>query len=309
MGRKIKRAVMFAATFFPSFLRIALLRLLGHHIGKNIRISILTVLVADEIVIEDGAIVGPLNIVLSGGRVVLRRASEVSFLVIISGRGDFHLGERSYVSLKTFIDLEGGVQIGSYCGTGPGTMIFSHAIFLPPTKGYPHVVGKTSLGDFVWLGGMNFVTAGTAIGDNTMTAPMVTVSKNIGPDVFWISDRRSIPMERYRRKIGTEKCAEFVLRSIVDFCRTEGLDFDQREDAIRIENRLLRLVTAPQSVSDGEIVLICGSEAAELRESARQWYDFQSLDCSPNLNDNFHRRLRRFWIKYYGTHFLDNLAK
>ena len=32
----------------------------------------------------------------------------------------------TYVSLKTFIDTTGGVEIGDYSGTGPGTMIYSH---------------------------------------------------------------------------------------------------------------------------------------------------------------------------------------
>ena len=78
----------------------------------------------------DNVRIGPLNIIKCGDEVKIGFSSGISSLVIIYGRGPFRLGARSYVSVKTFIDTAGGVEIGDYSGTGPGTMIYSHAEML-----------------------------------------------------------------------------------------------------------------------------------------------------------------------------------
>ena len=130
MGGKINSAFLYLSTFLPSFLRVLLLRMLGHKIGRNIHISILTILHAPKIEMGDNVRIGPLNIIKCGDEVKIGFSSGISFLVIIYGRGSFHLGARSYVSVKTFIDTTGGVEIGDYSGTGPGTMIFSHVEML-----------------------------------------------------------------------------------------------------------------------------------------------------------------------------------
>ena len=137
MGGKINSVFLHFSTFLPSFLRVFLLRMLGHKIGRNVRISILTILHAPKIEIGDDVRIGPFNIIKCGDEVKIGFSSRISFLVIIYGRGSFRLGARSYVSVKTFIDTTGGVEIGDYSGTGPGTMIFSHASLFAPDKRVP----------------------------------------------------------------------------------------------------------------------------------------------------------------------------
>ncbi len=137
MGGKINSAFLLFSTFLPSFLRVLLLRMLGHKIGRNVHISILTILHAPKIEMGDDVRIGPLNIIKCGDEVKIGFSSQISFLVIIYGRGSFHLGARSYVSVKTFIDTTGGVEIGDYSGTGPGTMIFSHASLFAPDQRLP----------------------------------------------------------------------------------------------------------------------------------------------------------------------------
>jgi len=112
MGDKIKSAILFLSTFLPSFLRVLLLRMFGHKIGRNVHVSILTILYAPKIELGDDVRIGPLNIIKCGREVKIGFSSEISFLVIIRGKGSFHMGERSYVSVRTFIDTAGGVEIG-----------------------------------------------------------------------------------------------------------------------------------------------------------------------------------------------------
>ena len=220
--------------------------MLGHKIGRNVHISILTVLHAPKIEIGDNVRIGPFNIIKCGDEVKIGFSSGISFLVIIYGRGSFRLGARSYVSVKTFIDTTGGVEIGDYSGTGPGTMIFSHAAFLPPTRGFPRVIKKTTIGNYVWLGGLNFVTAGSVIGDHVMSLPGSVISKQVDSEIFFIGKDQQLTLSKVCKRMSEIEMRSLVREILRDFAQTEKMDFEEEGEFLYVGNRRFQIISGPR---------------------------------------------------------------
>jgi acetyltransferase-like isoleucine patch superfamily enzyme len=303
MGAKINSAFLHLSTFLPSFFRVLLLRMLGHKIGRNVHISILTILHAPKLEMGDNVRIGPLNMIKCGDEVKIGFSSQVSFLVIIYGRGSFHLGARSYVSAKTFIDTTGGVEIGDYSGTGPGTMIFSHAIFLPPTKGFPRVIKKTTIGNYVWLGGLNFVTAGSVIGDHVMSLPGSVISNQVDSEIFFIGKDQQLPLSKVCKKMNEIETRTLVSEILRDFAHMEKMDFEEEGEFLYVGRRRFQMISGPLDPLDLETIYFVISDAIRLPGRVR-WYNVLSLECSPLCENRFGKRLQTHMRRYFGLHFV-----
>jgi acetyltransferase-like isoleucine patch superfamily enzyme len=302
MGSKINSVFLLFSTFLPSFLRVLLLRMLGHKIGRNVHISMLTILHAPKIELGDGVRIGPLNIIKCGDELKIGFSSGISFLVIIYGRGSFHLGERSYISVKTFIDTTGGVEIGDYCGTGPGTMIFSHAIFLPPTQGFPRVIKKTTLGNYVWLGGLNFVTAGSAIGDHVLSLPGSVISKQVDSEIFFKGKDQQLPLSEVCKTMSAIEMGSFVREILEDFTEMEKMDYKEEGEILYVGKLRFQVISEPLDSPDPGTIYFVISNRIRLSGKA-WWYNVLSLERSPQCKNRFHRKLQTHMRRYFGLHF------
>jgi len=302
MAGKINSAFLLLSTFLPSLLRVFLLRMLGHKVGRNVHISILTVLHAPKIEMADDVRIGPLNIIKCGGEVEIGFSSEISFLVIIYGRGSFHLGGRSYVSVKTFIDTTGGVEIGDYSGTGPGTMIFSHAIFLPPTKGFPRVIKKTTIGNYVWLGALNFVTAGSVIGDHVMSLPGSVISQQVDSEIFFIGKHQQLPLSKVCKRMSEIETRSLAREILQDFAQTEKMDFEEKGEFLYVGRRRFQIISDLLDPPDPGTTYFVISDSIRLPGRAR-WYNVLSLECSPLCKNRFDKKLQTHMRRYFGLRF------
>jgi acetyltransferase-like isoleucine patch superfamily enzyme len=303
MGGKITSALLLLSTFLPSLLRVLLLRMLGHKIGRSVHISILTILIAPKIEMGDDVRIGPLNIIKCGDKVKIGLGSQISFLVIIHGRGPFHLGERSYVSVKTFIDTTGGVEIGDYSGTGPGTMIFSHAIFLPPTKGFPRVIKKTTIGNYVWLGGLNFVTAGSVVGDRVMSLPGSVISKQVDSEVFFMGKDQQLPLSKVCKRMSEIETRSFVREILQDFAQMEKMDFQEEGGFLYVGRFRFQIVSGPLDPLDPGTIYFVISDGIRLPGRVH-WYNVLSLECSPLCKKHFGKKLQTHMRRYFGLRFV-----
>ena len=300
---EVKSALLLLSTFLPSFLRVLLLRMLGHRIGRNVHISILTILHAPKIEIGDNVRIGPLNIIKCGDEVKIGFSSGISFLVIIYGRGFFHLGARSYISVKTFIDTTGGVEIGDYSGTGPGTMIFSHAIFLPPTKGFPRVIKKTTIGNYVWLGGLNFVTAGSVIGDHVISLPGSVIPKQVDSEIFFIGKDQELPLSKVCKRMSEIETRSLVREILQDFAQMEKMEFEEKSEFLYAGRRRFQIISGPLDPLDPGTIYFVISDGIGLPGTVR-WYNVLSLECSPLCNNRFGNKLQTHMRRYFGLHFV-----
>jgi len=300
---KINSMFLYLSTFLPSFLRVLLLRMLGYKIGRNVHISILTILHAPKIEMDDNVRIGPLNIIKCGDEVKIGFNSQISFLVIIYGRGSFHLGARSYISIKTFIDTTGGVDIGDYGGTGPGTMIFSHAAFLPPTRGFPRVIKKTTIGNYVWLGGLNFVIAGSAIGDHVMSLPGSVISKQVDSEIFFIGRDKQLALGKVCKRMSEIETRSLVREILRDFAQTEKMDFEEKGEFLYLGNRRFQIFSGPLDPLDSGTIYFVISDGVRLPGRV-QWYNVLSLECSPPCENRFGKKLQTHMRRYFGLHFI-----
>ena len=303
MAGKINSAFLLLSTFLPSFLRVLLLRMLGHKIGRSVHISILTILHAPKIEMGDDVRIGPLNIIKCGDEIKLGFSSEISFLVIIYGRGPFHLGERSYVSGKTFIDTTGGVDIGNYSGTGPGTMIFSHAIFLPPTKGFPRVIKKTTIGNYVWLGGLTFLTAGSVVGDQVMSLPGSVISNQVDSEIFFIRKDKQLPLSKVCQRMSDIETRSFVREILRDFAQTNKMEFREEDKFLYVGRRRFQIISVPLEPLEPGTIYFVISDGIRLPGRER-WYNVLSIECSPLCKNRFDKKLQTHMRRYFGLRFV-----
>lgn len=271
----LQKVLQLSGTFLPSCLRIILLRALGHSVGKRVRISPLTVLLSKKITLADEVRIGPLNLIIPEASLNMGAGSEISFLVIVAGSKGLTLGSRSYVSVKTLIDTAGGVTIGEYTGTGPGTMIYSHATFLPPTEGFPRVFEATTIGNRCWLGGMTFVAAGTEIGHCVMSKPGLTLSGKVPSNVFVTDGHRQIPMDRIRNSVNAAGMSALIEEIKQSYVSDTGK-------------------ALPNATFLSQPVL---TEA-----TGGSWYNFATLTC--HVDGAHHAHFRAYCRRNYGIQFL-----
>ena len=213
------------------------------------------------------------------------------------------MGARSYVSVKTFIDTTGGVEIGDYSGTGPGTMIFSHAIFLPPTKGFPRVIKKTTIGNYVWLGGLNFVTAGSVIGDHVMSLPGSVISKQVDSEIFFIGKDQQLPLSKVCKRMSEIETRTLVREILRDFAQMEKMDFEEESEFLYVGRRRFQIISGPLDPLDPGTIYFVISDGIRLPGRVR-WYNVLSLECSPLCKNRFGKKLQTHMRRYFGLHFV-----
>jgi acetyltransferase-like isoleucine patch superfamily enzyme len=251
----------------------------------------------------DDVRIGPLNIIKCGDEVKIGFNSQISFLVIIYGRGPFRLGARSYVSVKTFIDTAGGVEIGDYSGTGPGTMIFSHASFLPPTKGFPRVIKKTTIGNYVWLGGLNFVNAGSVIGDHVMSLPGSVISKQVDSEIFFIGKDQQVTLSKVCKRMSEIETRSLVKEILQDFAQMEKMGFEEDGEFLYIGRHRFQIISAPLDPLNPGTIYFVISDGIRLPGTV-WWYNVLSLECSPLCDNRFGKKLQAHMRRYFGLNFV-----
>jgi acetyltransferase-like isoleucine patch superfamily enzyme len=194
----LKKVVLLLLTFCPSPVRVAVYRLLGFRVGKNVRISFGALLLADELMLDDRARVRALSLV-SVRRLHLGRGSIIASLAVIHGRADLIMGDRSRISTSCLVDCTADVILGDCCAIGPRNNLYTHASYLPVTLGYPNHRKAILLGNHVWTGIANTILPGTTSGNHVFTLPHVVMSGHVADDTC-LTPRGPRPIRLIRRK-------------------------------------------------------------------------------------------------------------
>lgn len=97
----------------------------------------------------------------------------------------FKIDETSHLKSNTYIEAEGGVEIGRYFHTGRGLTIFSsnhiydNAGYLP--YGFERDKRKVTIEDFVWCGANVTILPGVTIGEGAIIGAGSVVVRDIPP--------------------------------------------------------------------------------------------------------------------------------
>ena len=186
----MRRLILFACTFAPSGIRIWILRRLGFQIGRNCRIGVGAVVVADQIRLGNDVQINSLSIIYNLREFTVGSGSMISYLnIIYSAKGDgyFRVGERFGTGLLAIFDCTGGIQAGDFCGVGPQSFLNTHANHLPTSLGFTNKYSPITLGDRVWLMLGVKVTPGVSIADDVHVAPGTVVARPIKKSGFFLN--------------------------------------------------------------------------------------------------------------------------
>jgi len=204
----MKKIVAILSVFFlPNFLKRIILRLLGHEIGRNVKIGF-SLIHVDKLKLSEGSWIGHFN-VLKNELLVLKKNSHIKHFNMIKGPFDlilesrarianqnyitravhgvtygesvFKLGENSNITSKHFIDLTKSVIMGSNTVLGGrDTQIWTH--------GYVHketgddrfrVDGEVKFGDNVYIGSRCLFNPGVTISNAISIGGGSVVSKDL----------------------------------------------------------------------------------------------------------------------------------
>jgi len=179
----VRNALLLAATFLPSTLRLALWRALGFSVGRGCRVAPFSIIVADAIEIGDGAIVEPLSFVYAPLLLHLGARSRVASFVRIIGRGPARLAAQSFVGLGCLIDTTGGFHLGRRSQLGPRGVYYSHgASGLTYSQRFPERTGPLRIGDDVWVGMAAVVYPAVTIGDRAIVFAGLVVAADVAAE-------------------------------------------------------------------------------------------------------------------------------
>ncbi|MFM9937885.1 MAG: acyltransferase [Hyphomicrobiaceae bacterium] len=178
----MRRLVLLLLTLAPSWLRVRVLRAMGHTIGRNCRISPLAVLVADKIEIGNDTLIAPLAVIFNLAAFRVGRGTIISYLGLIyasTAKGHFRAGDRYAMGMLAMIDCSAGVDMGDACSVGPRSILYTHANAMPTVQGYTSTYAGITLGDRVWLMMDVKVMPGVTIASDVHVAPTSFVPRAI----------------------------------------------------------------------------------------------------------------------------------
>ncbi|MFV1975181.1 MAG: hypothetical protein ACC651_05495 [Candidatus Scalindua sp.] len=174
----IKKAISVLCLLLPSSITCMIFRLLGHKVGKNVKIPFLTYIYAKEIELGNDVDLRPF-VFISVSKLSIGNNSIISFGTQIKGNKTFIAQDNSFMGVHCLINCDEDVKIGFYSGLGPRCTVYTHGSFLPVTKGYPAKFEKVVLEDYVWTGMAVTFLPGTYIESNCIISPGVVLSSRI----------------------------------------------------------------------------------------------------------------------------------
>jgi acetyltransferase-like isoleucine patch superfamily enzyme len=197
----IKLAILLLCTFFPSWARLAVWRMLGFKVGRRCHVSIGSIVIADFIDIGRGAVIEPLTLIYRPRIFCMGERARIAGLVRIIGyHGTLTLGAQSFVALGCLIDVSGDFQLGERSAIGPRSTLYSHgATGLIYNVKYPHRIGPVRIGADCWLGMGCIVQPHVTIGDRVIVMPGLVIRSDVASNTAIIpnqAEHRSIPTGR-----------------------------------------------------------------------------------------------------------------
>ena len=208
--RSFKTLLAIGTCLLPSFLRVRILRLAGFKIGKNVTISPLTIIAADEVEIGNDAYISPLVLIfnLKSAKIGNRAYISLGTFVYGHGPGSFEIGDFGATGLFCIINCTCDVTLGKYSCLGPRSMVSTHGNFLPKIQGFSNRYGEVKIGHHVWVMMDVKITSGVTIGDYVIAHAGTVITSDVPSNSVYTHSRKSFrvqPMNAiYRRTVNDE---------------------------------------------------------------------------------------------------------
>jgi acetyltransferase-like isoleucine patch superfamily enzyme len=190
--RYLKKLLLRFFSVLPSEIKIAIYRMRGANIGKNVEIGFGSyiipfeadyrkICIGDDVTIEDG-------VKILAKHITIRKGAQIKDNTRIWGQSDFRMGERSYIDQECHFDLRRDITLGNSVVISGGTWMYTHMIFHSVLLGTPYKFGAITIGDFSYLGGSVFVLPAVTIGHDAMVGARSVVTKDVCPDAVVVGN-------------------------------------------------------------------------------------------------------------------------
>ena len=205
--------------FFPSGLRVYILRLAGFKIGKEVTIAPFTIIAADEVEIGNDVYISPLVLIFNLRKVVLGNGVRISMGTFVHshGLGSLKIGDFGVMGFFSLIDCTCDVTLGKYSGLGPKCIVSTHGNYLPKHLGFSNRYGEVKIGNYVWVMMDVKITSGVTVGDFVIAHAGTLVTTDIPSNSIIAHGRNSFkvhPMTSVYRKSVSEEYLETWKESI-----------------------------------------------------------------------------------------------
>ena len=252
----------------PNFLKILSLRFRGKTIGKRVKIGYGSIVLADNLTIEDNVTIG-FGSIIRGKDISIKRYGSIGSLVhidvtsvrigedvtirenvLIGGNptheSAFEIGDRSHIGISCRINTSRRVSIGSETAIGGETKIFTHGSWQSMLDGYPCTYAPVTIGNNVWINWNVFILPDVTIGDGAMVTAGSIVTKSIGAKCLAGGNPATvkIPPGMYPREIDNSDKTEiirYILTEFIKYLRSNSLEVQtgvsDSGEWIRIKNK------------------------------------------------------------------------
>ncbi|TLZ84951.1 MAG: acyltransferase [Methanobacteriota archaeon] len=153
------------------------LRRSGARIRDHVRIRRGSYVFGREIILGEGVVLEP-NVHIVCGHLEMGTECKIDSETVVYGEGSLIMADGSYVGPRAWIDCSASVRLGRDTGVGPGSMIFTHGVWLSYLEGNPRKLEEVTLGDKVWVPAGVTVLPGVTVGDEAMIGAGSVVSKD-----------------------------------------------------------------------------------------------------------------------------------
>lgn len=223
----------------PSFLKKLYYRQKGFQIGKKVTLGFGSVIIGQNVVIEDGVKTGLFTIIRANEIKIERYVTIGSFTIIDTGKlrvgedarineqviiggmktpdSSLDLGKRTIIMEYSFINTTMPITIGDDSGIGGHCLLFTHGSWLNQLEGFPVTFAPITLGKSVWLPWRVFIMPGVVIGDKVVVGANSLISKSVESNSLVAGSPAKIIKENYPLPISAEKKLEIFNQFISDF--------------------------------------------------------------------------------------------
>ena len=185
----------------PSGIKKLVYRMKGYKIGKNVSLSLGSVVIGKDVTICDGAKIGFLTMVrgkeihigrfvkigsmsiIDTEKIFIDEDARISEQVFIGGmrtpQSSLRLGKRTTIMQMSYINPTLPIEIGDDSGVGGHCLFFTHGSWSNQLDGFPVKFAPIKLGKKVWLPWRVFLMPGVTIGDNVVIGANSLISSDI----------------------------------------------------------------------------------------------------------------------------------
>jgi hypothetical protein len=150
---------------------------------------------------------------------------------------------------------------------------------------------------------MNFVNAGSVIGDHVMSLPGSVISKQVDSEIFFIGKDQQLTLSKVCKRMSEIETRSLVKEILQDFAQMEKMGFEEDGEFLYIGKHRFQIISAPPDPLDPGTIYFVISEGIRLPGKVR-WYNVLSLECSPLCDNRYGRKLQTHMRRYFGLHFV-----